>query len=409
MDYNEALEKLKKYGQEQVLAWYNTLSEEEKTALLREIEETDFSPLLGFRAALEPRSEGEKIEPLAAMELGEIEANRERFTALGLEAIRQRKLAAVLLAGGQGTRLGVDKSKGLVDIGLTRPLYIFECLFRNLMEVTEQAGCTLPLYVMTSAINDQAIRDFLREKDYFGYPAEEVRFFEQETCPAVDPEGKILMASRSAMFMAPNGNGGWYKSMARAGITEELRREGIQWLNAFAVDNVLQRIADPCFLGAVLDRGCACGSKVIRKAFPEEKVGVMCRRNGRASVVEDYELTPEMLEERNGNGDLAYNFGVILNYLFRVDALDKFLGDKPILHLAKKKVPCLNADGAAVQPETENGYKLETLILDLVEKMDSCLPFEVVREKEFAPIKNKTGVDSIESARELLKLNGIEL
>ena len=217
------------------------------------------------------------------------------------------------------------------------------------------------------------------------------------------------MASRSAMFMAPNGNGGWYKSMARAGITEELRREGIEWLNAFAVDNVLQRIADPCFLGAVLDRGCACGSKVIRKAFPEEKVGVMCRRNGRASVVEYYELTPEMLQERNGSGDLAYNFGVILNYLFRVDALDKFLGDKPILHLAKKKVPCLNAEGVVIQPETENGYKLETMILDLVEKMDSCLPFEVVREKEFAPIKNKTGVDSIESARELLKKNGIEL
>ena len=409
MEYNEAREKLKQYGQEQVLAWYDTLSEEEKASLLREIEETDLSPLLGFRAALEPRVGGEKIEPLAAMELPEIEANREAFTALGLEAIRRRKLAAVLLAGGQGTRLGVDKSKGLVDIGLTHPLYIFECLFRNLMEVTEQAGCSIPLYIMTSAINDEAIRDFLREKDYFGYPAEEVRFFEQETCPAVDPEGKILMASRSAMFMAPNGNGGWYKSMARAGITQELHRAGIQWLNAFAVDNVLQRIGDPCFLGAVLTRGCDSGAKVIRKAFPEEKVGVMCRRNGRASVVEYYELTPEMLQERNENGDLAYNFGVILNYLFRVDALDRFLGDKPILHLAKKKVPCLNAAGEVVQPETENGYKLETLILDLVEKMDSCLPFEVMREKEFAPIKNKTGVDSIESARELLKQNGVVL
>ena len=409
MEYNEALEKLKQYGQEQVLAWYDTLEEAEKAALLREIEETDFSPLLGFRAALEPKAPGEKIEPLAAMELPEIDADRERFTARGLEAIRQRKLAAVLLAGGQGTRLGVDKSKGLVDIGLTRPLYIFECLFRNLMEVTEQAGCAVPLYIMTSAINDEAIRDFLREKAYFGYPAEEVRFFEQETCPAVDPEGKILMASRSAMFMAPNGNGGWYKSMARAGITGELHREGIEWLNAFAVDNVLQRIADPRFLGAVISRGCACGSKVIRKAFPEEKVGVMCRRNGRASVVEYYELTPEMLQERNGNGDLAYNFGVILNYLFRVDALDKFLGDKPILHLAKKKVPCLNKKGEVIRPETENGYKLETLILDLVEKMDSCLPFEVVREKEFAPIKNKTGVDSIESARKLLELNGVVL
>jgi UDP-N-acetylglucosamine/UDP-N-acetylgalactosamine diphosphorylase len=409
MTYTQALEKLKRYGQEHVLAWYDTLSPAEREALLREVEETDLDPVLGFKAALEPRAEGEKIEPLAAMELGEIEANRERFTARGLAAIRDRKLAAVLLAGGQGTRLGVDKSKGLVDIGLTHPLYIFECLFKNLMEVTEQAGCTLPLYIMTSAINDEAIRDFLKEKDYFGYPEKEVRFFRQETCPAVDLDGKILMGSRSAMFMAPNGNGGWYKSMDRAGITEELRREGIQWLNAFAVDNVLQRIADPCFLGAVLEKGCACGSKVIRKAFPEEKVGVMCYRDGRASVVEYYELTPEMLRERNAAGDLAYNFGVILNYLFRVDTLGQFLAEKPILHLAKKKVPCLNEAGEVVQPETENGYKLETLILDLVEKMDSCLAFEVVREKEFAPIKNKTGVDSIESARKLLELNGVIL
>lgn len=409
MTYAQALEKLKRYGQEHVLAWYDTLETPEREALLREVEETDLDPVLGFKAALEPRGAGEKIEPLAALELPEIEANRERFTARGLEAIRGRKLAAVLLAGGQGTRLGVDKSKGLVDIGLTHPLYIFECLFKNLMEVTEQAGCTVPLYIMTSAINDEAIRDFLKEKDYFGYPESEVRFFEQETCPAVDGEGKILMGSRSAMFMAPNGNGGWFKSMARAGITEELRREGIQWLNAFAVDNVLQRIADPCFLGAVLEKGCACGSKVIRKAFPEEKVGVMCYRNGRASVVEYYELTPEMLRERNAAGDLAYNFGVILNYLFRVDTLGQFLAEKPILHLAKKKVPCLNEAGEIIQPETENGYKLETLILDLVEKMDSCLAFEVVREKEFAPIKNKTGVDSIESARKLLELNGVEL
>lgn len=409
MEYAEALEKLKRYGQEHVLAWYDTLSPEEKTALLREVEATDLDPVLGFRAALAPRAEGEKIEPLAAMELPEIEAGRDRFTARGLEAIRSRKLAAVLLAGGQGTRLGVDKSKGLVDIGLTRPLYIFECLFRNLMEVTSLAGCSIPLYIMTSAINDGAIRDFLREKDYFGYPEKEVRFFQQETCPAVDPEGKILMGSRSAMFMAPNGNGGWFKSMARAGITEELRREGIEWLNAFAVDNVLQRIADPCFLGAVLEKGCVSGSKVIRKAAPDEKVGVMCRRNGRASVVEYYELTPEMRVQRTAAGDLAYNFGVILNYLFRVDILGRFLEEKPILHLAKKKVPCLNAAGEVIQPETENGYKLETLILDLVEKMDSCLPFEVVREQEFAPIKNKTGVDSIESARKLLEQNGVVL
>ena len=185
--------------------------------------------------------------------------------------------------------------------------------------------------------------------------------------------------------------------------------EGIEWLNIFAVDNVLQRIADPCFVGAVLKKNCAVGAKVVRKNAPDEKVGVMCLEDGRPSIVEYYELSEEMMNARDENGDPAYNFGVILNYLFRVADLEKMAAGSLPLHIVEKKIPFLDANGNLVKPEEPNGYKYENLVLDMIHKLDSCLPFEVVREREFAPIKNKTGVDSVESARALLEKNGVIL
>ena len=188
-----------------------------------------------------------------------------------------------------------------------------------------------------------------------------------------------------------------------------MKEEGIEWLNVFAVDNVLQRIADPCFVGATIEKNCVVGAKVVRKNAPDEKVGVICLEDGRPSIVEYYELTEELMTAKDANGDPAYYFGVILNYLFSVEELIKILEKNLPLHIVEKKIPYLNEAGELVKPEEPNGYKFESLVLDMIHQMASCLPFEVVREKEFAPIKNKTGIDSVESARELLKKNGVEL
>ena len=185
--------------------------------------------------------------------------------------------------------------------------------------------------------------------------------------------------------------------------------DGVEWLNVFAVDNVLQRIADPCFVGAVIAKGCACGSKVVRKCAPDEKVGVMCLEDGRPSIIEYYELTRELAEAKDANGDPAYYFGVILNYLFKVADLEKIREKRLPLHVVEKKIPYLNEAGEKIKPEEPNGYKFEQLVLDMIHELDSCLPFEVERSREFAPIKNKTGVDSVESARELCRENGIVL
>lgn len=408
MTYIEALEKLEKWGQTHVLQYFDELTQDEQQELLTQIEETDFSVVESCKHKEELNKKG-VISPLAAMELPEIQAGADSFRKTGIEAIKAGKVGAVLLAGGMGTRLGSDDPKGMYNIGLTKDVYIFERLIVNLMEVVEQAGAWVPLFIMTSDKNKEATEKFLKEHDFFGYNKEFVWFFKQDMAPASDYEGKVYMEEKWKMSTSPNGNGGWYSSMEKGGINQIVHEKGIEWLNVFAVDNVLQRIADPVFVGATIQKKCAVGAKVVRKNAPDEKVGVMCLEDGRPSIVEYYELTEELMNAKDEKGEPAYNFGVILNYLFREADLKAMLEQKLPLHVVEKKIPYLNQDLEYVKPEEPNGYKFEGLVLDMIHQMDSCLPFEVVREKEFAPIKNKTGVDSVESARALLAANGVQL
>lgn len=408
MTLEQAKEKLVKYGQEHVLKYYDELSAQEQQELLAQIEATDMSILAACQHKEDLVQKGE-ITPLAAMELDEIEANRESFTATGLEAIRAGKVGAVLLAGGMGTRLGSDDPKGMYNVGVTRDLYIFECLINNLMDVVRQADTWIHLFVMTSDKNNDATIKFLKEHEFFGYKAEYVHFFKQEMAAATDYQGKIYLEEKGKLSTSPNGNGGWFISMKNTGILDIVKGAGIEWLNVFAVDNVLQRIVDPCFVGATIQKNCVVGAKVVRKSAPDEKVGVMCLEDGKPSIVEYYELTDELMNAKDEKGDPAYNFGVILNYLFKESALEELLESNLPLHIVEKKIPYLDETGNLVKPEEPNGYKFENLVLDMIHQMDSCLPFEVVRNKEFAPIKNKTGVDSVESARALLQENGVVL
>ena len=405
---SQAREKLEKYGQTHVLKYYEELSGIEQEALLAQIGNADMEMIDSCRHQEELLKRG-VITPLAAMQLEEIETYRESFTATGLEAIRGGKVGAVLLAGGMGTRLGSDAPKGVYNVGITKKLYIFECLIGNLLDVVREADAWLHLFVMTSDKNHEATVSFLKEHGFFGYREEYVHFFQQKMALAVDYEGKIFLEEKGKMASSPNGNGGWFISLKEAGLLDLIHREGIQWLNAFAVDNVLQRIGDPCFVGAVIQKNCMAGAKVVRKVTPDEKVGAICLEDGKPSIVEYYDMTEELLEAKDEKGESAYNFGVILNYLFYVEELERIVSQSLPLHVVEKKIPYINEVGQLVKPEVPNGYKFENLILDMIHQVGSCLPFEVVREKEFAPIKNKTGIDSVESAQALLRRNGVEL
>ena len=384
----------------------NTTEQNEK--LTKRLEEIDFSVLEHIERK-ETVNERGVFAPLDAVEVSEIEARGAEFKELGLKAIREGKVGAVLLAGGQGTRLGLDRPKGTLNIGVAKELYLFEQLLRNLMDVTDEAGVYVPLYIMTSNINNADTTAFFEEHDYFGYPKDYVKFFVQEMVPACDYEGRIYMESQTEVAMSPNGNGGWFSSMVNAGLLSDIKERGIEWINVFAVDNCLQRIADPMFVGATIAYGCESGAKVVRKAAPDERVGVLCTEDGKPSIAEYYEMTEEMATARKENGDLKYGFGVILNYLFSEKKLEQIADARMPIHVVEKKIPYMDVDGTFVKPEQPNGYKFETLVLDMVHRMDDCIPYEVVREREFAPIKNLHGVDSLDSARELMKGCGIEL
>ena len=408
MGYQEAYEKLEKYGQLHVLKYYEELSGYEKEELLSQIGNTDFE-MLGQCSRKEELNPRGRITPIEVMQLPEIEQKREEYTKTGLDAIRAGKVGAVLLAGGMGTRLGSDAPKGVYDIGLTKEVFIFQRLVENLMDVVRQAEAWIPLYIMTSDKNHEATTAFFKEKNYFGYNPDYVTFFMQDMAPASDYNGKVYMEEKWKMSTSPNGNGGWFLSMVKWGVVDKIREAGVEWLNVFAVDNVLQRIADPCFVGATIATDSAVGAKAVRKNAPDETVGAVCLEDGRPSIVEYYEMTEELMDAKDEQGEPAYNFGVILNYLFREKDLEEIVARKLPLHIVEKKIPYLDENGMLIKPDSPNGYKFEQLVLDMIHELDSCLPYEVVRNYEFAPIKNKTGIDSVESARQLCRENGIEL
>lgn len=395
---------LSKYNQQHLLKYENELSENEKDTLHSQINNIDWD----FLSSLNTNTDDSHsvIEPIPALSINEIKANESSYKKIGLDAIKDGKLALLLLAGGQGTRLGHDKPKGTYNMGITKELSIFQLLIEHTMDVVNEAGCFIHLYIMTSDINYDSTTEFFRNHNYFGYNPDYIHFFIQELNPATDFNGKVLMNSKSSIALSPNGNGGWFSSMNKAGLLKDIFESNIEWINVFAVDNVLQRIGDPVFLGATIASNKSSGAKVVYKAAPDEKVGAICKQNGKPHIIEYYELSEDMMYQKSSDDTLAYGYGVILNYLFPISTLKKTLDIKMPLHVVKKAVPFINDNGELIKPAEPNGFKFETLALDLIHEMDDCLVFEVDRSKEFAPVKNKTGVDSVDSGRQLLIQNG---
>lgn len=402
------IRKLTKYKQEHLLKFEKALSPEKRQELYAQIEKTDFSYL--DELSKKHTTSDALITPLSAMTIEEINVRKQEFKPIGVKALKAHKVGALILAGGMGTRLGSNNPKGMYNIGKTKDVYIFQRLVENLMDVVNEIGTYVPLFIMTSEHNDVVTRSFWREHNHFGYDPKYIRFFVQEMAPCVDMNGKILLEDKHRLATSPNGNGGWFVSLLKDKDAKAMLEDfNIEWINIFNVDNVLQRIADPVFIGATIAGGYEVGSKVIRKADAYEKVGVMCNKNGHPSVVEYTDLPESMALEIGPDGKRVYDFGAFMNYLFKVEMLHRVKDTSLPIHVVTKKVEHIDENGNKVKPETPNAHKFEMLCVDLVELSKSCLPFECVREKEFAPIKNPTGVDSVETAQALLEKNGYSL
>ncbi|MBO5328240.1 MAG: UTP--glucose-1-phosphate uridylyltransferase [Clostridia bacterium] len=408
MDYNNALTLLQRHDQTQLLKYYQNLSNSEKEVLLKQIEKLDFSCLNGIENLDDKKAEVGEYSPVNALSLNDLAAQNQTYFNAGKNALLKGEVAAVLLAGGQGSRLGYDGPKGTYNIGINTNLSIFGAQFKNMTDVVNAVGCYFTVFVMTSEKNDAKTKEFFKLNNYFGFPEDRIHFFIQQTSPACDFNGKILLEDAGKIALAPNGNGGWYSSLINSDCGKIINKENIKWLNVYSVDNVLQRICDPVFIGATLAGNYDCGAKVVKKSCPEERVGLLVLENNKPTIVEYYELDEKTANMRDSNGELTYRYGVILNYLFAVDTLNKVVGKSLPYHYAKKIIPYYE-DGKIIHPQAPNAYKTETLVVDMIKLMGNCLAVEVDREKEFAPVKNKTGVDSVESARLLLIKNGVSI
>ncbi|KAK9756151.1 hypothetical protein RND81_01G077000 [Saponaria officinalis] len=411
------LERLKDYGQEDVFAFWDDLALHERQQLIHDIQSLDLLRIDRIiRCSL--RSQGlpmAAIEPVPESMVSTVEERtveeRERWWKTGLKAIHDGKLAVLLLSGGQGTRLGSLDPKGCFNIGLPSGKSLFQlqaeriiCIQNLAAEYMSEGSAGVPIhwYIMTSPFTDLPTRKFFESHKYFGLEADQVTFFQQGTIPCISMDGRFIMETPFKVAKAPDGNGGVYTALKSSRLLEDMASRGIKYVDCYGVDNALVRVADPTFLGYFIDKGVAAAAKVVKKAYPQEKVGVFVRRGkgGPLGVVEYSELDASMASAVNQTtGRLRYCWSNVCLHMFTLDFLNSVangLEKDSIYHLAEKKIP--SAKGYTM------GLKLEQFVFDAFAYSPSTALFEVIREEEFAPVKNANGsnFDTPDSARLLL-------
>ena len=404
--YLAAEEKVKKYGQEHLLSQYNKLKEEKKAQLLNEILTLDFQQIeeLYKRINTTVDFNNSKIEPINYTDKSSLsEQELKKYEEIGLKQIKEGKLAVVTMAGGQGTRLGHSGPKGTFDIGLDSHKPIFEILCDTLKNAQKKYGIYVTWYIMTSAENNGDTVKFFEEHNYFGYPKDKVIFFIQGKLPMIDPKGKILIGKDGLIKQAADGHGGIFLSMKKNGIIYDMKTRGVEWVFIGGVDNVLVNMVDPVLLGLATDKKMLAAGKSVVKANPQEKVGVFCKRNGKPSVVEYSEISPEMAEATDKNGELIYGESHILCNLFNIEAIEKISKNTLPYHSAFKKAEYIDENGNLISSDKPNAYKFEAFLFDAFETLNDMAILRVKREEEFAPVKNAEGEDSPETARKLYK------
>ena len=394
---------LDKYGQRHLIEFYNELTEEEQEILLKQIENIDFDLITKLYSERNSSANSEDIiEPLAYVDKLKLsDAEIEKYTKVGEQAITNGELAFATLAGGQGTRLGHNGPKGTFMLGINPDKSLFEIMCDSLKQAKTKYNVYVPWYIMTSRENNDDTVNFFEANNYFGYPKKMVKFFKQEELPMLQQDGKIILETKAKVREAADGHGGIFEAMYKNDIVRDMDTKGIKWVFIGGIDNVLLKMVDPLFMGLAIQKNVKLAGKSIVKANPEEKVGVFCKRNGKPSVVEYTEITREMSYECDEQGELLYGESHILCNLFNIDALKLIENEKLPYHTAFKKSSFINVDGNEIMPISPNAYKFETFIFDAFNKFEDMLIFRTLREEEFAPIKNKEGVDSPETARKL--------
>ena len=384
-----AICKLKSFKQEHIIDILNKLDSLEKEELINQIIELNFEKMdrLYNNTKVEKRFDQVQISPMNCIVDKDKIENTQDFIKIGEDIIKNNQFAVVTMAGGQGTRIGYKGPKGTYKLNIgPKGKYIFEILTENLLKAKTLYGTYPYWYIMTSEENNEETISFFESHNYFGYDKEKIKFFKQGDLPVLSPEGKMVIEN-NRIKTAADGNGDVYNSLKKHKIIEDMREKNIKWVYICGVDNIMVKPIDPLFLGLTKSHNMEIASKSIIKDYPEEKVGVFCRRDDKPSVIEYIELTEEMVNLRNEQGELVYGDANFISHLLSVDAIEKISKEELEYHLAVK-----------------NGlYKYESFIFDGFKFLDDMLVMRVKRDEEFAPIKNKEGIDSPETAIKIYK------
>ena len=399
----EAISKLKRYNQEHILKY--DLNNKQQEELEKQIENIDFEQLKSLYESTKEEKciEEKRIEHIPYTDKTKLTKEEQlSLFEIGEQVIKQGHYAVITMAGGQGTRLGHNGPKGTYALDtINGKKYIFEIIIDRLKKAEKQYNVTIPWYVMTSKENHQDTILFLEKNNYFGYNKDKIKFFKQGELPLIDTQGKIISDENAKIKEAADGNGGIYEALSKSGMLQELKQNQIEWIFISGIDNILSNFVDPILLGLTIKENNVIASKSVAKANPQEKVGVFCKMNGKPKIIEYIDLPEEMAEELDENGELMYGEVNIGTYLYNRSVLENLANAKLPYHAAFKKSGYLNANGKFIEPDEPNVFKFETFIFDAFTRYDDMTIMRVKREDEFAPVKNRTGNDSPETAVKL--------
>ena len=405
MNFEQAAKVLKANSQEHVLAFWKTLGAKERKALLAQIETVDFKAIERMRAILAARNDppAKKAKPVAPKVLELSGKARACAVAAGEKELASGRVGVLLVAGGQGSRLGFDGPKGAYEIGPLSDASLFHYHARKVLALSCRYGCDIPFYIMTSETNDAATRAFFEEHAWFGLDPANVVFFVQGMWPGLDDEGKIIMAGPGRIFMSPDGHGGMLTALKKNGCFDDMRKRGVKTLFYFQVDNPGVEVADPAFIGVHTLEKSQYSLKLCAKRTPEEGLGMVVKRGGRFDMIEYTEMTPEMNNRRTKSGELYFKYGSPAIHVLDRAFLEKEASKDMPLHLAHKKIPFAGPDGKIVKPSAPNGWKFEKFIFDCLADADRVVNLAFDRNNEFFPVKNAEGDSSPATCRAALQ------
>ena len=404
---NNYIDVLKENNQEHLLKYLEMANEEQKQELINEIMDLDFKHIKELYS-LSSRDNEKAIESciiehtkfVDKYKISEEEFNR--YKNIGEEIIKNGEYAVVTMAGGQGTRLGHNGPKGTYILNVKpEPKSLFEILVDGIKRANSKYGITLNWYIMTSTENNDKTAQYFESKNYFGYPKDKIRFFEQGNLPLISEDGKLLVDENLHIKYAADGNGCIYKAMKKNGILDDMKSKNIKWIFIGSVDNALLNMVDPILLGLTVSEGNKIGSKSVVKRSPDEPVGVFCKKNSKPAVIEYTELPTEMARETDEEGELLFGESHIMCNLYSLEALEIISQNTLPYHSAHKKAPYLDENGNMIKVNKPNAYKYEAFIFDGFVFFDGISILRGRREEDFAPVKNAEGQDSPQTAVEL--------